>query len=69
MTHGAEVLTSEDGVLEWTPIDAIYKLPLVEDLPILLPRIIAARRDDPPFFALYTYNGDEKLAVSINECS
>ncbi|MBN1259905.1 MAG: 8-oxo-dGTP diphosphatase, partial [Anaerolineae bacterium] len=36
------ILASEEGVVEWIPRDRLLDLPLVEDLPQLLPRILAA---------------------------
>ena len=54
---------SPDGTLEWVPIAKINDLPLVEDLPVLLPRVIRAHLGDPPFSALYTYNEEDQLEI------
>ena len=56
---------SPDGTLEWVPIAKINDLPLVEDLPALLPRVIQAHLGDPPFSALYTYNEEDLLEITF----
>jgi 8-oxo-dGTP diphosphatase len=60
-----DVCASEEGSPEWIPIDEIDRLDLVEDLPILLPRVLAMGRDDQPFYALYTYDGDDELVITF----
>ena len=62
-----EPLASREGVLEWVPFDQIYNLPLVEDLPILLPRILQAKRGDPPFAAHYAYDERDQLVIRFPE--
>lgn len=54
-----------DGTLEWVPIAKINDLPLVGDLPTLLPHIIQAHISDPPFSALYTYNDKDQLEITF----
>lgn len=56
--------SSPEGTLEWVLRSEIMSLPLVEDLPILLPRILAAQPNDPPFFARYSYD-DDRLVISF----
>lgn len=56
---------SEEGQPEWFPRDEAYELNLVEDLPFLLPRVLGMGPDDPPFFALYAYDEDDRLVVSF----
>jgi 8-oxo-dGTP diphosphatase len=58
-----EPISSQEGILEWIPIDEINKYPLVEDLPIILPRILAMGINDPPFSARYAYNQKDKLMI------
>ncbi len=58
------VQPSPEGTPEWIPLGQIDGLDLVEDLPLLLPRILAMEPDDPPFFALYTYDEDDRLSVT-----
>jgi 8-oxo-dGTP diphosphatase len=47
---------SAEGSPEWIPIRDYQTLPLVEDLPALLPRVLAHTRRDPPFSAHTSYN-------------
>lgn len=59
------VRRSAEGTPEWVPLDDVDQLDLVEDLPILLPRVLSMDSDDPPFFALYTYDQDDRLVVDF----
>jgi 8-oxo-dGTP diphosphatase len=61
--EGGELRSSQEGDLEWVTPDRLASLPLVEDLPVLLPRALAARREDPPFAALSDYDENERLRV------
>jgi 8-oxo-dGTP diphosphatase len=65
MAATREVLASEEGTPEWVPLDEIDRLDLVEDLPLLLPRVLAMGPDEPPFYALYTYDGNDELVVTF----
>jgi 8-oxo-dGTP diphosphatase len=65
MSATREVCASEEGAPEWVPLDEIDRLDLVEDLPVLLPRVLAMGPDDPPFYALCTYDGDDELVVTF----
>ena len=64
-TEGAPSATAE-GVPEWLSVDALADLPLVEDLQTLLPRVLAQRPGDPPFFARSFYDDEGRLQVVIN---
>jgi len=63
--HSREVIPSTEGTLEWIPIDKIAALDLVEDLPILLPRVLAMKPDDPCFSARYSYDAEGKLVMEF----
>jgi 8-oxo-dGTP diphosphatase len=56
---------SSEGILEWIPFSKVYDLPLVEDLPLLLPRVLRANRTEPPFFAQYSYDEQGQLVVEF----
>jgi 8-oxo-dGTP diphosphatase len=56
---------SLEGELEWVPFPEIDSKDLVDDLPLLLPRVIAHTQGDPAFFAHYHYNEQEELVVEI----
>ena len=63
----SRLVASPEGSLEWVPVSRAYNLPLVEDLPALLPRLLAARRDRTLFFAHYTYADNGKLVIKFND--
>jgi len=52
-----------EGRLEWVDISGLYTLPLVVDLPGLLPGILTARLGDPPFSAISSYNEQGILRI------
>jgi 8-oxo-dGTP diphosphatase len=60
-----ELAPSAEGPLEWIDQSAWDTLPLVEDLPALLPRILAHRPGDAPFFARYAYDDQGALRVTF----
>ncbi len=57
-----EVKSSKEGAVEWVRMDAVERLPVVEDLPVLLDRIHKMNRNDPPFSAR-SYYEDGSLKV------
>ena len=61
--EGGKLQKSEEGRLEWVDRKKVFTLPLVEDLPILLPRILDMKRGDPPFSAQSGYNEQDQLFV------
>ena len=61
-----ELVSSHEGLLEWVPTDQILEYPLVEDLPILLPKILEMPEEAPPFYALYFYDKNGQLHININ---
>lgn len=56
---------SAEGTLEWVPRDRLAALDLVEDLPTLLPRVLAMGSDAPPFFAHYRYDEQGRLIMDF----
>jgi 8-oxo-dGTP diphosphatase len=59
-------IISNEGYLEWVEIKDIPKLPLVSDLPLLLPKILASKPDQPPFFAHSRYDESGNIVVNFN---
>ncbi len=47
--------SSPEGTPEWIPLDHLADYPLVDDLPLLIPRTLS---DTPIFFAHYAPDGD-----------
>ncbi len=62
-----EATPSEEGTLEWVDSAAISRLPLVEDLYILLPRVLQLRRGDAPLIGHYDYDAEGKMRVFLYE--
>ncbi len=65
------VRPSEEGTLEWVARDRLAELAvgeeLVEDLPTMLPRVLAMGPDEPPFFAHYRYDEQDRLVITFSE--
>jgi 8-oxo-dGTP diphosphatase len=61
--EGGEILSSDEGQLEWINIYELDRLPLVEDLKVLLPRLLRMGPCEPPFSALYDYDEKDELCV------
>ena len=58
---------SSEGELEWIQFDHIHQIPLVEDLPKILPKVINHNRGEDTFFAHYYYNKKGELVVEFND--
>lgn len=61
-----EVRPSAEGSLEWVEVERIAQLPVVEDLPLFLPRLIRFCPGDPPFFARSHYDEKGRLRVEFS---
>lgn len=64
--HGQPAASAE-GCAEWIRIADLPALPLVEDLPVLLPRLLAHTRGDPPFSARYSYDDAGNLTLAFGD--
>jgi 8-oxo-dGTP diphosphatase len=60
-TSMGELMPTREGHPEWIPITAFRELPLVEDLPVLLPRVLSQTPGDPPFSAHTSYTEAGKM--------
>ncbi len=54
---------SDEGTLHWVPRDKVMTLDLVEDLPLILPRVFAADETTPPFSAHLSYDDGDQLVM------
>lgn len=64
---GKELLSSDEGTPEWV---GTRDLPgkaseMVEDLPTLLPAVLTMSADEPPFFAVYSYDANDRLVITF----
>jgi len=62
-----EARPSSEGELTWVKRDEIPHLPVLEDLPVFLSRIMAIRKEDPPFSAHTSYTADGKMVIRFGE--
>ena len=65
--HSHELPPSPEGDLEWIPISQVDTYPLVEDLPIILPRVLNNRRGENPFSAHYLYDEHDRLMIHFRD--
>lgn len=59
----AITVTSEEGNLEWIPVSRLQDYDLVEDLPIILPRILAMGENEPPYSVHVSYDENDKIMM------
>lgn len=57
---------SEEGILEWIPLDRLADYPLVEDLPVLLPRVLKADQGGEIFFARTWYDEHDRMRIDFS---
>lgn len=65
--ESGDLVSSEEGSLMWVRQDQIIDLPLVEDLYVLLPKVIQHPRNARPFWGRSYYSADDHLVVDIQE--
>lgn len=65
IAEGTEVSLkpSIEGDLEWVHQFDMVSVPLVEDLPVLIPRVLAYKSGSQPLFGSYTYSKEGKLQI------
>lgn len=63
------VIPSTEGTLAWFPMDALPLAEMVEDLPVLLPAVLAMAPDAPPSFAAYSYDEQDRLVIRFSPIS
>jgi len=56
---------TKEGELEWVKLDELPALPVVADLPGLLPKILSHTPEQPPFIAHSRYDEAGKLITTI----
>ena len=57
---------SGEGALEWVTTTELKRLPVVEDVSVLLEHILKMRRGDPPFSA-QSYYENERIVVHFQD--
>ena len=55
-----------EGSLHWVPLAQVCELDLVEDLPLILPRILAMGPDEPPLSAHVGYDPSDQIVLRFH---
>lgn len=56
-----------EGTLHWIPINELENTDLVEDLPLILPRVLAMPNDAAPYFAHVSYDANDHIRMNFVE--
>ncbi|MFN8560665.1 MAG: NUDIX domain-containing protein [Anaerolineae bacterium] len=67
VSESREVTANSEGTLHWIGCEAVYALDLVEDLPLLLPRILPMPDDAAPLFIHVSYDANDAIQMRIAE--
>jgi 8-oxo-dGTP diphosphatase len=57
------LIDCDEGALEWVDKSRIAQLDLVEDLPEIMPRVLAMPDDAPPYFAHVSYDASDTILI------
>jgi 8-oxo-dGTP diphosphatase len=55
--------SGKEGTLHWIPTNKLEAYDLVEDLPLMLPRILAMEDNAPPFSVHVSYDEDDEIQM------
>ena len=58
-----EVTANDEGTLHWIPKNTVTQYDLVEDLPVMLPRVLEMRESDVPLFVHVSYDEDDCIQM------
>jgi 8-oxo-dGTP diphosphatase len=56
-----------EGTLHWIRKDEVLSLDLVEDLPQILPYVLAMSAQSPPYFAHVSYDNQDKIQIRLSQ--
>lgn len=62
-----DVIANDEGTLHWIPCDEISRYELVEDLPVILPRVLAMSNHEPPLFVHVSYDANDVMVFRFSE--
>jgi 8-oxo-dGTP diphosphatase len=54
---------SPEGTLHWIPVNRVLDYDLVEDIPQILPRVLAMKADAEPLFVHVSYDTQDQLVM------
>lgn len=61
-----DLLSSNEGACEWVSLSDLESLPLVEDLFIIIPKVLGFRTGDKPLIGHTWYDSDDQMRIEIN---
>jgi 8-oxo-dGTP diphosphatase len=66
-SESRELAACDEGTLHWIPQEQVSQLDLVEDLPIILPRVLAMKPGEPPLFVHVSYDVSDVIQMRFAE--
>ena len=57
------VADEREGTLHWVDVATLNDYDLVEDLPLLPPKILSMADDEPPYFGLVSYDANDDIHI------
>jgi len=63
VSRSREVTSNDEGTLHWIPKQGVTQFDLVEDLPVILPRILDMGDSDAPLFVHVSYDQDDCIQM------
>jgi 8-oxo-dGTP diphosphatase len=64
--YNEPIRDSSEGKLSWFSLDELAHIPCVEDLEILIPRVLSINKGDPIFYAISEPNQSGELKIRFN---
>ncbi len=64
---GGEPRPGDEGEPVWVHVGDLASVPLVDDLPTLLPRVLQSAHQDAPFSAVYHYDAQGRLSIHFGQ--
>jgi len=61
-----KLISSTEGAAEWIPLEKIRNYSLIEDVPVILERIVQMQPGYPPFSGHSFYDENDRLVVSFD---
>jgi 8-oxo-dGTP diphosphatase len=62
-SDGREITANDEGTLHWIPQQDVAQYDLVEDLPIILPRVLHMSQTDAPLFIHVSYDKEDRIQM------
>lgn len=54
---------TDEGKLEWVPLSSLEQFDLVEDLPLIMPRVLPSTENSGVLFAHVSYNEQDEIQI------